>query len=488
MKRIFLTLIVLFCSLCVFAQSKIFKEVSEDISSSIHDLRENGELVGYIVFTRLEAVSEDSFNYKITIMDENLNDLGVVTFRERQLLIQAMAIEGDVVSIAFVRSFMHNQFYKNDKEFEKALKKETNSLLVQFIRVDGKLLQSYNTGIAISTNRGFMTAYITLDFPIHLEGITGSGFALFHGEAGVGYLTTFTSQGQLVLNRSIDGRPQILTAKGQMYLLKKKYESKSWEGGYELMACDFKDSTVIHPSYKLKDKDGSFLKVIGWGADRQSGNLYLTGNIIHKERGDSYYGAYDLCKGPYTGVFTIDVNGVNPADYKAVYSYWVKDSKGLIRDDGYFTKEKLYWRLLQSFRDFEGNTYFIGTGVDKRTKVAYTYEDAILVKQTQGGELIVKNLIPSHHSPGFNGYLSFSKFEARYYYPILNSNTKKEFLVIDDTQIVTFYDVDQQKVIKAVPRWRGKQDTYVSVAKEGYIMVTEYNKKEKFTKISLQSF
>jgi hypothetical protein len=35
-------------------------------------------LVGYLAFTRLEQADADSFNYRITIIDENLHDIGAV--------------------------------------------------------------------------------------------------------------------------------------------------------------------------------------------------------------------------------------------------------------------------------------------------------------------------------------------------------------------------------------------------------------------------
>src|ERR1700682_4275295 len=83
------------------AQSKVFKEVGEDISSQVKPIWQDGTMVGYVVFTQLEKASADSFNYKVTIMDENLNDIGAVNFREQKLNLQAVSFESDVLCLAY---------------------------------------------------------------------------------------------------------------------------------------------------------------------------------------------------------------------------------------------------------------------------------------------------------------------------------------------------------------------------------------------------
>src|ERR1700739_4555158 len=98
-------------SLCFFgtvlhAQTKVFKEVGEDISTQIKAITQDNALVGYLAFTRLEKTDADSFNYRLTIMDENLNDIGTVNFRERNLELQAVSFEQDVLCLGYVESAM----------------------------------------------------------------------------------------------------------------------------------------------------------------------------------------------------------------------------------------------------------------------------------------------------------------------------------------------------------------------------------------------
>ena len=67
------------------AQTKVFKAVAQDMEQDFEPILQDGKPVGYLMFTQLEKASEDSFNYRVAIMDENLNDLGAVNFRQEKL-------------------------------------------------------------------------------------------------------------------------------------------------------------------------------------------------------------------------------------------------------------------------------------------------------------------------------------------------------------------------------------------------------------------
>ena len=54
-------------------------------------------MVGYVAFTKLEKASKDSFNYKLTIMDENLNNIGEQTLRDVNLSLSSAGFESDVL-------------------------------------------------------------------------------------------------------------------------------------------------------------------------------------------------------------------------------------------------------------------------------------------------------------------------------------------------------------------------------------------------------
>jgi hypothetical protein len=132
MKKIILSFLAL-CSLIgnVQSQSKVFKEVSDDISSEMKIITQDDALVGYLVFTQLEKASEDSFNYKISLMDENLNDIGIVNFKEEKLDLEAVSFEKDVICLAYLKSNINGRGFKNRKEFNLFTAK--NSIFTQFL-------------------------------------------------------------------------------------------------------------------------------------------------------------------------------------------------------------------------------------------------------------------------------------------------------------------------------------------------------------------
>src|ERR1700761_2973075 len=95
------------CLLLTFslqAQTKVFKEISDDMSTQFKAITQDNALVGYLAFTRLEKANADSFNYRITIMDENLNDIGKVNFREENLILQTVSFEANVICVGYLQT------------------------------------------------------------------------------------------------------------------------------------------------------------------------------------------------------------------------------------------------------------------------------------------------------------------------------------------------------------------------------------------------
>ena len=103
-KKLALVLNLILCVSLSQAQSKVFKEVSDEISSQMQVITQDEALIGYLLFTQLEKANADSFNYKISIMDENLNDIGSVNFREENLDLQAVSFEQDMLCLAYIKS------------------------------------------------------------------------------------------------------------------------------------------------------------------------------------------------------------------------------------------------------------------------------------------------------------------------------------------------------------------------------------------------
>src|ERR1700690_661745 len=128
MKKIAFSLISVLFAFSLQAQTKVFKEVGEDISTEIKAITQDNTLVGYLAFTRLEKADADSFNYRVTIMDENLNDIGAVNFRQAYLDLQTVSFEENVLCLGYIQSPLQDgRSVKNMREYKKAQDAATSS-------------------------------------------------------------------------------------------------------------------------------------------------------------------------------------------------------------------------------------------------------------------------------------------------------------------------------------------------------------------------
>jgi hypothetical protein len=80
-----------------------------------------------------------------------------------------------------------------------------------------------------------------------------------------------------------------------------------------------------------------------------------------------------------------------------------------------------------------------------------------------------------------------SSYDPNTYYPVKNGDTRTQYLVIDKAKDIDIYNVNQKKVARTIPHKEGNNLVTVYPAKEGYIMVSEYNQKEKTTRLSIEA-
>jgi hypothetical protein len=211
-------------------------------------------------------------------------------------------------------------------------------------------------------------------------------------------------------------------------------------------------------------------------------------------------------------VFTIDINGGKKSDYKANYSYWTEGKNNAIGERGRLIGSREYPYFERSFRDFQGNTYFAGSKVKKITKwgsviatiltiplfvppvyiamFGYTKfrgTDALILKQTPKGEVTVENTIPANNTRFRKGGAWAGNISNKNYHLVTNSNTKNNYLIVDDEKDISIYNIQTKKVIRTIPHKDGSVKTYVFPAKDGSIMVSEYNRKEHYTRLSIES-
>src|SRR4051794_14337814 len=190
------------------SQSKVFKQVGDEISSTMKVITQDDALVGYLVFTKLEKASEDSFNYKISIMDENLNDIGTVNFREENLTLQSVAFDQDVLCLGYLKSSLLDKVMRNRKKYNAAAESAKHAVVIQFLGLDGKQIKLNQVRVDPNTEMwnnldGSKEAHVTLKEPIQLKNIPQRGFACFYGDENGNKLLAYDLSGEQVWKKNI---------------------------------------------------------------------------------------------------------------------------------------------------------------------------------------------------------------------------------------------------------------------------------------------
>jgi hypothetical protein len=306
----------------------------------------------------------------------------------------------------------------------------------------------------------------------------------------------------------------LLTSKNDIFLLqqaKDKYD----EGGFSLLSYNSLDG-VPYEKLNLYDKEGNPLKVIGFANDPVTGNPFISGIILKDRHYRAPYIPKKMAGANYNGVFTIDVSGHTKNDIKQVFSYWTDGSKKPgISKSGYVKAAKSYPLINNTFRDFNGNTYFSGNEIIKKPKIGSIIAivvtsptimlpifilaatgttkckitDVAILKLEKNGSLNFENEVPCMNSKyyrGVNFYLN-NFLSDRSFYNVDNVESKTSYMIVDDSKNIMIYNATKKKIVRTVPHKDGKILTNIYPAKEGHIMVVERNKKEKYTKLSIEA-
>jgi hypothetical protein len=523
MKKQVLTLLLSVSIFAATAQTKVFKEVSEDIATQTRGIIQDNSLVGYVIFTRLEKASADSFNYKITLMDENLNDIGTVNFTEIGLDLEGVAFDQDVLCLAYLKSSTQGKVFKNKRQAKQSDLED--DVLVQFLTLNGQIAKTnslpvnLNSALTMTAGRnpwGFSKFQYTgsLKHEVQLQNVSGKGFACFYGDADGCNLIAYDFKGNQLWKKSIDDKQAfaLFASKSDIYLLEKE-KQKYIEGGGSLTGFNFEDGKS-YPKIAMQDKDGRSLTMMNFGTDPVTGNPFICGKIIDTRNGNHLGLVRNYTHAPYDGVYTIDVNGHNKKDLKETFVYWNDGSqKPGISKLGYMSDTKSFTVLTSAFRDYNGNTYFVGSQLIKKVKIGAIIAsvitaptiippimilsvgtskckllDANVVKLSSKGTLSLDNTIACANSSFWRSNTDFATVNGgRNFYSLDDPESKSSFVLADDSKNIMIYNVDQKKIIRTIPHKAEGIRTSIGPAKDGHFMVIEYNKKEKYTRLSIES-
>ncbi|RYY96836.1 MAG: PepSY domain-containing protein [Chitinophagaceae bacterium] len=511
----------LLCGLLAGAQSKVFREVSSEISSQMKLITQDEALIGYLMFTQLEKVNADSFNYQVSIMDENLNDIGKLNFKDKNLELRSVSFEQDILCLGYVKSDLADLKNTSMKKIRKAMDAAGNAVFTQLINLKGDIIHSSSIAVDLALKEEL--AYVKNSRPsvvagrlkhdLVLKNIPGKGFVGFYGDQEKNRLFAFDIAGKELWSKNIPDAQAfgMLTTTNDVYVLSKR-KMEMLEGGYEVRGFAAGDGNS-YDKYELKDKKGSQLKVLGFETDPNSGKPIITGSIIDPVRGNNFYTVTALSKGPYDGVFTVSLNGPRRADIKETFSYWSDGSKAPeISASGLVSDNHAYPRFSSSIRDFKGNTYFVGNSYIRKPKVgsivasillsptiifpifisAGGYNkgkavDAVLMRQDSAGRLRFENAIEGQSSRFYAAKMDLSYYGFKTFYTVSNPTTKSNFLIVDDFGKTVIYNVDTRRVMRTVSHREGSVSTAIFPAKQGHIMVVENNRRERYTKLSIEA-
>ena len=486
MKKIALFLLAVPFAFSLHAQSKIIKEVGEDISTQMRPVLQDNALVGYLAFTRLEKATADSFNYRVTIMDENLNDIGKVNFRQASLGLQSVSFEQNVLCLGYIQSLVTGaERIRTEKEFRKMQDAANAShLLLQFIDLNGHILNHWTREVNVSLTGN-------LKYGLQIRNIPNTGFAIFYGDEVKQTLLTFDLKGDPTQEQEVPilSRYFLLrTSPSNVYLLTKKFDQREPEGAFRLYAYSAKGLTAEN-DFELRDGYDNPLKVLSFDYDPATGDPFIAGCIINPRRGRQFATANDYSYTPYLGLFTLELG--NPhKDMHANCSYWSNQNFPGIGEDGMFTDKEFYVRWATAFRDYSGNTIFAGTALVGKGYVGaakYKFTDGVFVRQEASGTVALDNNIPCDESRSFGSAGILPELDKKDYYKVVDPDTKTNYMIIDDEVKIYVYNVNSRKVVRTIPHKDGNVKINVFPAKEGYMLVMEYNRKEKYTRMSIEA-
>lgn len=499
MLRIALLFLVFSLSEGLKAQTKIFKEVGEDISTEMKPISQDNTLVGYVAFTRLEKADADSFNYRLTIMDENLNDIGAVNFRQGVLDLRDVSFEQNVLCLGYIQSApAHDQTTRGQKDHRRAQDDASSShILLQFIDLNGKVINTWSREVNLNMSTdGVRSPYAPvrlvgyLKYGMQIQNIPGSGFAFFYGDETKQELLVFDTKGQMTHEQDIPtvaGHFYLRASSSDVYLLTKE-DFRVPEGGFKLYVYAATDLSPEN-NFDLRDGYDNWLKVLAFDNDPATGDAFIAGCIINPNREKQFITANDYSYTPYLGLFTLDLGGPHKQMH-ANCSYWADEHFPGIAGDGMFSERGFYVKYATAFRDYNGNTIFAGTALEGNGFVGsakYKLTDGVFVRQEASGNVALDNTIPCDETKTFGPGGILPELDKKEFYTVVNPDTRSNYMIIDDEANIYIYNVNGKKVVRTIPHKDGNVKINVYPAKEGHMMVAEYNRKEKTTRLSIEA-
>ncbi|MCP9753219.1 DUF6770 family protein [Ferruginibacter sp. HRS2-29] len=520
-RSFFLTLAAVCITTFAQAQSRVFKQVAEEISSDMDAIQQDGAVVGYVVLTKLEKIKEDSFNYKLTLMDENLNDIGSINMKDINMNLMSVAFEQDVLCLSYYKSNISGSTFKNRRQYKAAKEDAVNTIMNQFVSLDGKIINTHSFAISAKINSaqgglygatGKVYAYSGLKNSGQVKNIPGKGFCFLYGDDDKSEMLSYDTKGEVLWKKEIPryASYSMVPSSEVVYLL----GGTDGNNPLELNRLSVADGTKA-AVYTLEDKDENRFNILNFEMNQVTGKPYIAGSVVSKSRIVKGNSGRAVTKGYYMGVYTLTLNGMKKGDIKENITYWSEgELKPEISTRGRVVEDNGVPYLRTASQDSAGNTFFAGTLVQRKLRVGsvvasvitaplivfpiyilgstgthkFRMTDGVVLKQGNKGSLTKVQTLEKQHTRYYHAKVGVSEYDnSNDYFTMYNPATKSEVIIYSDDKSYQIYSVAQNKISRSIPTKVSKSTLRVFGAKEGHIMIMENNKKEKYTKLSIEA-
>ena len=112
----------------------------------------------------------------------------------------------------------------------------------------------------------------------------------------------------------------------------------------------------------------------------------------------------------------------------------------------------------------------------------------MILKQSPKGVLTFESTIDCNSTGFYQARVQLVAYDAKKFYQVSNSNTKSNYIIIDDVKDIVIYNISQKKIARTVPHKDGQVRTNIYPAKEGYVMVSSITKKKNIQGCQLSRY
>jgi hypothetical protein len=518
MKKVFMLLaIITIATIQTFAQSKTLNDIRSIRLKNSGEIMDNEEVKGYFIFYEVDKVDRKNRAYKLVILDQNLNEIAKKKIIDsKHLILQTAVYNGANIMLKFYNVKSKEVSFQAFDRNAKISKKYTRELL------KGEALTNYYVGgdegvyngLAFyaagkngfvnysSVTKGFKGGYIIEFFPSNDSGKKWT-FETDIKEKGVKTASFMYADESMILS-TLTERSKATSVKGTVVSV----EALSTENGQQLWK-----TAIESPMFEFG--------ILNNYIDPSTGDITLLGTYYNK--GDN------MMKDKSLGMFsyTLDKNGNKKSDR---FLAWVKDvgeflpidDKGKIEDVGYVYFHKF-------IKTEDGKIFGIGEQYKKAINAGAVALNVLAAaaggqSEVSNSKLVVEDFYIFEFSEDFalkdvkifekgksniwlpSGFTymssafiaNFVKYTGGFDYAFTQQTNDKDVFHIGYSDYDRTQDKDQRAYFGAISYADGEFSTdklpinnksstiRLRKAKTGYVLVSEYFKKEKKLELRLE--